>query len=273
MNEILRNPNTPEINRAIEYHFYKFWKTCFTVDLKNIEYTESDKLFKFKTQIPFYFVNGVLNANIPQKKAEETVDKIISSFEKKKLPFCWCIGPSSKPNNLRELLIKNKPTFVQEIPGMCYRLNNLFQEEKLLQNLEIIKVRDLETLKVWNNVLLTGFEMPKHLILNLFNDIFSTLFLRDDSSAGAFLAYYKQKPVASSYVLYEFGVAGIYCVATLKEARGKGIGSALTIAPLYDAKKLGYDFAILHSTKMGLNMYKRLGFKEYLKLERFCWIY
>jgi len=55
----------------------------------------------------------------------------------------------------------------------------------------------------------------------------------------------------------------IYFVGTIEEARGKMIGTAITLAPLLAAKKAGYKWAILHTSKMGLNLYKRLGFKQY----------
>ncbi len=95
--------------------------------------------------------------------------------------------------------------------------------------------------------------------------------LNDTPSASAFLAYYDGNPVASSLVFYEAGVAGIYSVTTLEEARGKGIGTAITLAPLNEAKKLGYEIAILQSSDMALNMYKHMGFKEYCKIEWFVW--
>jgi len=67
------------------------------------------------------------------------------------------------------------------------------------------------------------------------------------------------------------GVAGIYNVATLPEARGKRIGSMITAAPLIDARERGYRISILHSTKMGYNVYRRLGYQEICRLIRYEW--
>jgi len=49
------------------------------------------------------------------------------------------------------------------------------------------------------------------------------------------------------------------------------LGSTITLALLYEAKNLGYEIGILHSTETRLNIYKRIGFKEYLQIERFIW--
>ena len=79
------------------------------------------------------------------------------------------------------------------------------------------------------------------------------------------------KSVASSSVFFGAGVAGIYMVGTLPEARRKGIGTALTLQPLIEARSEGYQLGILHSSPDGYGVYKRLGFKEYCKIRRFVW--
>jgi GNAT superfamily N-acetyltransferase len=63
----------------------------------------------------------------------------------------------------------------------------------------------------------------------------------------------------------------IYNVATLPEARGRGIGTALPVAPLLAARAKGYRFGILQSTKMGLNVYRRLGFQKYCTFSFYFW--
>jgi len=81
------------------------------------------------------------------------------------------------------------------------------------------KVENAETLEIWNDVVLTGFEMPKELLSDFFSKTFSFMLLNDTPSASAFLAYYNGDPVASSVVCYEAGVAGIYNV-TLRVSDG-----------------------------------------------------
>jgi predicted acetyltransferase len=67
-------------------------------------------------------------------------------------------------------------------------------------------------------------------------------------------------------------VAGIYNVGTVPEARGKGIGAAMTLAPLLEARARGYRIAILHASDFGYNVYRRLGFQEYCKMHIFAWM-
>ncbi len=169
-----------------------------------------------------------------------------------------------------ELLIKSG-FIIDKLQGMAFNLNILSTEREIVNKVEIIKIENMETLKVWNDTILMGFGFPKEVRSDFFYKAFSSILLNDKASASAFLAYYNGNPVASSLVLYKAGVAGIHMVTTLEEARGKGIGTTITFASLKEAKKLGYETAVLHSTEMALNMYKRMGFKEYYTIELFIW--
>jgi predicted N-acetyltransferase YhbS len=61
-------------------------------------------------------------------------------------------------------------------------------------------------------------------------------------------------------------------VATLHEARGRGIGAAITLQPLLDARKLGYRAGILQASDMGFSIYERLGFKHLCQMENFLFV-
>ncbi len=267
---ILKNPNQPEIEHAIEFNLYEFFRSMVNIDFEDTQYEETEQFSRFSTGIPFYFFNGVIDCHISSENAINKIKENITFFEKRQIPFLWVLGQSSTPENIGALLIKNG-FILDKLQGMAYNLNILGAEKELLEKVEIIKIENIETLKIWNDIILTGFDFPKEVRSDFFFESFSFILLKDRVSASAFLAYYNGNPVASSLVLYKAGVAGIHLVTTLEEARGKGIGTAITLAPLNEAKKLGYETAILHSTEMGLNMYKRMGFKEYCTIELFIW--
>jgi len=84
-----------------------------------------------------------------------------------------------------------------------------------------------------------------------------------------YVGYLNGKPVSTSSLIYGGGAAGIYSVATLPEARGKGIGSAVTLKPLQDACEMGYRIGTLQSSDMGFNVYKKLGFRHLCQIENF----
>jgi GNAT superfamily N-acetyltransferase len=68
-------------------------------------------------------------------------------------------------------------------------------------------------------------------------------------------------PVSASEVFFGAGVAGIYSVATRKEFRGRGIGTALTWAAGWEAKRNGMSGAVLRSSDAGNAVYARMGFR------------
>jgi ribosomal protein S18 acetylase RimI-like enzyme len=63
-------------------------------------------------------------------------------------------------------------------------------------------------------------------------------------------------------VIFAAGVAGIINVATVREARGHGIGTAMTVFALGHAQGGGYRVAVLGASDMGVSIYERMGFQR-----------
>src|SRR3954468_5353776 len=58
------------------------------------------------------------------------------------------------------------------------------------------------------------------------------------------------------------GDAGVIFVATLPEARGRGMAGGLLAAALVEARDRGCDISTLQATKMGESVYARLGYQR-----------
>ncbi len=80
-------------------------------------------------------------------------------------------------------------------------------------------------------------------------------------NAATFLAELDGKPVGIAMTILSHGVAGIYWVGTLAEARGKGIGEAVTAAAVNAGFDLGAEIASLQASPMGEPVYRRMGFE------------
>ncbi|MEA2424734.1 MAG: hypothetical protein QOH13_1144 [Thermoleophilaceae bacterium] len=59
------------------------------------------------------------------------------------------------------------------------------------------------------------------------------------------------------------GDAGVFFVATLPEARGRGLARGLLAAALVDARERGCDISTLQATKAGAPVYERLGYRSF----------
>lgn len=87
-----------------------------------------------------------------------------------------------------------------------------------------------------------------------------------DHKAGVSMEYYAIRKagriVATSMLCKHDGLAGVYCVATIPEERGNGLGAYVTAEPLRKAYTEGYRVGVLQSTAAGYGVYRRLGFMD-----------
>jgi GNAT superfamily N-acetyltransferase len=93
-----------------------------------------------------------------------------------------------------------------------------------------------------------------------------------DAPWRIFLGWLDGEPVASNLLFNGGGFASVYAIATTPPARGKGIGAAITLAPLMIARAEGWRYATLFSTEMGMPVYRRIGFADTgARLDRYLW--
>jgi GNAT superfamily N-acetyltransferase len=83
-----------------------------------------------------------------------------------------------------------------------------------------------------------------------------------DGDAAAFLADLDGEPVGIAMTIVNHGVAGIYWVGSLEQARGRGIGRAITAAATNAGFDLGADFASLQASHMGEPIYRAMGYER-----------
>jgi hypothetical protein len=82
------------------------------------------------------------------------------------------------------------------------------------------------------------------------------------------LVYDHDRPVACALTLFSHGIAGVYWVSTLPEARGRGHGSLITRSISRHALKRGASCVILQASPLGDPIYRKLGYKQF---SRYPW--
>ncbi len=82
-----------------------------------------------------------------------------------------------------------------------------------------------------------------------------------DSTMQFYAVYDAGRMVSTSQLFLCDGLAGIYCVTTHPDFRGRGYGALATAEPLRLAAGLGCEIGILQASTMGLPVYERIGFE------------
>lgn len=176
------------------------------------------------------------------------------------------MDPPQTPTDWDGTLKKQGFSFSDSTPGMAVDMNTLDESVHMVDGLEYRVADENDSVQVWSNVFAKGYGLPlewEPLTFKVWNNLGFDLPIRN------YIGYLHGKPVSTSCLFLGGGAAGIYSVATLPEARGKGIGAAMTVKPLLDAYKMGYRIGVLQSSEMGFNIYKRIGFRHLCQIEYF----
>jgi ribosomal protein S18 acetylase RimI-like enzyme len=80
-------------------------------------------------------------------------------------------------------------------------------------------------------------------------------------NAAAFIADLDGRPAAIAMTIVSHGVAGIYWVGASADARGQGLGWAVTAAAVDAGFEIGAEIASLQASPMGESLYLGMGFE------------
>lgn len=211
--------------------------------------------------------NGVLSSYPPDKADEKFIEETIAFFQAQNVrAFTWWAEPHLKASDWASILSRYGFGFNNTGPGMALDLQRLPESMQTLDGLEIRPVTDEDSLSTWAHAFVAGFGIPADWESSIY-ELWPQLGL--DFPTRNYLGYWNGEPVATSSLFFGGGVAGIYSVSTLPGARGRGIGTAMTLTPLFHARQMRYRIGILQSSQMGYNVYKRIGFRHLCQIENF----
>ncbi len=222
------------------------------------------------TDVPFPLFNSVLNARLAPENVDAAIEAAISRCRSRNVPMLWWTGPATRPADLGARLEAHGWVHDEDTPGMAADLAALNENFSTPPGLVIHPVRDASALQQWCRAFIAGYELPDWLRDPVL-DLFSEVGVGENNPMQLYLARLDGEPVATSTLLLGVGVAGIFNVATLASARRKGIGAAVTLAPLCDARARGSRVGILSSSSLGFPVYEQLGFRPYCTLSHYIW--
>jgi ribosomal protein S18 acetylase RimI-like enzyme len=211
------------------------------------------------TGLPLQAFNGAVAATFSDETADARIEMILDYFRELKVDMSWWVGPTS-PSWLGDRLVAHGLALDYVAPGMAVSLDG-WSAPPIPDGIEIEHCRDAASFHEAIDVMFEGFEMPRD-IQPLFEERFLGYSVGPRPINRTYLARIEGRPVATSLGLLLHDVLGIYNVATVPAARGRGAGGAVTAAAMVDARTDGARWAILESSPMGRSVYERLGFRE-----------
>ena len=245
-------------------------RDCFLsyAALPGASLAESGELVGVRSNVPLPFFNGVPHARLGAD-AEQRVRATVAHFRDARVPFRWWGTPSTTPANLIEILAANGFRHVYDAPGMAIDLASL-PEAKSIEGFSVRRVVDRAGLDDWMSVFGEGFQRPAA-EWPVWRDTYVAFGLGPDDPWRHFVGYLDDVPVATTSMCVSPEIAGIYHVVTLPQARGKGIGAAVTLAALIEGRRAGCSHGALQSSEMAFGVYRSLGFEKACDLVLYDW--
>jgi ribosomal protein S18 acetylase RimI-like enzyme len=270
-NSILpRNASSAELAAAVQENLFDLFRAMMV--LPGGELVEEGGVSYHHTFPTNPMFKGIWRTRLTPDETDAAIEERLAWYKARNAPYnFWWIGPGSEPADLPERLLRHgfHPN-VEGDPGLGVDLHQLNEAVKTPAGFKIEQVTSQQGLEDWRDVFAASFDIP------LFAGqawVDATLAAGGERAPWQlYVGYLNGRPVATNILFNGGGAAGLYGIGTLPEARNQGIGAAITLKPLLDARDQGYHVGVLFATPMGLPVYRRLGFREVdCRIGRLIW--
>ena len=189
------------------------------------------------------------------------IAEAIEYYRTKDFKFCIWVNSENLQGNVKKYLSELSVSKQNEEVGMVMNLNQ-YETIQTDRHVDIVMVNDANTLNDYANIIASNWS-PSDKNVNSYYEKTANCYLKASDQVKLLIYYEGSKPVATVELFQsDSSTIGIYGLATLEDARGKGIGSALMTMCLNQAKELGYKNVVLQASQDGIGIYKKLGFKS-----------
>lgn len=224
------------------------------------ELREERGVLWFETPIRHLPYNAVIRTRV-DGDADAVIALIVDRFRARRVNFFWLVHPSARPADLSAQLAAHGLSAVENATGMSLELSG-WKRPELPSGIIYREVLTEADLDEFHKLTAAYWEIPED------EAPLVARFQREWGPGRApghrYLAFVDGVAVAKGYlsVAGPSGVAAIYAMMTVPEARGRGIAGGLTTALISRAGELGCRRVVLHSSDMAVGVYRRTGFVE-----------
>ena len=259
MGRMIEDCSDPRVGEAIEVNWYDCFKRWSKAP--QVQFHETEYLKRLTTKVPHSRWNGVFLAHLTEDNVDEKIQENLEYFKELQLPWSWYIGPSSRPLDLQQRIEEYGLTHRHLMPGMAVELDSMRDDFCTPPDFTVKQVRDLGVLRDFVDVASKIMDLFKEQRYEFFLYEATAIF-DEEVPRYDYVGYLDGVPVATSILVCSEAVAGVNTVCTLPEARGKGIGTEMSMVTLREARSLGYKVGVLLSSEMGHGVYRKIGFEE-----------
>ena len=194
------------------------------------------------------------------KTSYQDIERVLQYYKARQLDYCLWI---SKENLTKQLHHYFKRCSLQQQNmevGMMLDLDH-YTTIASQRHQHIIQVSNAAQLQDYAGVIAANWSPPDQNILKYYEKTASHYL--NSLNKVILLTYYDGITPQSTLEMFPTNedTIGLYGLATLEDARGQGIGSAMMTKALNLAKSLHYKRVVLQASEDGLNIYKKIGFE------------
>ena len=237
-------------------------------ELPGGELEDGDRLLRVATGLPSAMHNAVARADLDPDEVEESVEEVTTWYRQRATRFFWWTGPQSSPRDLGDRLSARGLQVVErDAPGMAMALADIDESAASPPGVFVEEADGEKALLEWAR-LFRGAHRAPPAAADSWVEAARRVGFRD-LPWRHWIARLDGEPAGLGLSFVAGDVIGLYAIGTLPSARRRGVGTALTLVPMLEARDEGVEVAVLHSTPDGEKLYPRLGFVEYCRIGRF----
>ena len=232
---------------------------------------QDDEATRISSGTGFAAFNHVIGVHLRTADPDRRIAGILVGFASPAVALTWWVGPNDVPADLADRLARlglepDEPEF-----AMVLDLASTLPPMDGPSGVTLEPVRDGATLDAWLSVMAAAYAWPDPAGKSaLLRAMYARELDRADPPASHhFLVRLEGRPAASSSLFVGGGQAFITNIGTIPGARGRGLGRLATLATLDLARSTGYSEAVLAASVDGRGLYRRLGFRDCGRFDRF----
>ena len=198
----------------------------------------------------------IFSVKLNDENMDFSIQQMISYIRAGIFPDSILITPNTQPDNLAEIL--SQKGFSIDTSGSCMlmQVDDYVAQNAYPTNIKVLNVATEDHFQTWLGIVSAALFGCELVTMDQFTDIFNL------ENTYFYLGMLNAKAVTACMTIMQEDTSVLEMVATLEEYRRKGVATATIDKALLDLRQKGVKTISLRAETGGIQVYKRLGFKE-----------